>query len=159
MRSYYSIWLSTFGMKPSMPSGHEMQEVSFRNLSYSLINPLKPIVHAHISLNCPQEFNYFTRMAMHADYSLVVKDRARQRLNSRQNWREELPSFILIPDSSVIKRKKAISGSRLLGPGDVDDYHRHLPSDPADRGYKGLSGHPHRSTAVLYLVSSWLQNR
>ena len=88
---------------------------------------LKPIAHA--SLHCPQEFNYFTCMA---DYSLVVKDRARQRLNSRQNLREELPSFILIPDSSVIERKKAISGRRLLRPGDVDDYHRHLLSDPAD---------------------------
>ena len=49
------------------------------------VNPLKPIAHAHILLNCPQEFNYFTCMAMHADYSLVVKDRARQRLNSRKN--------------------------------------------------------------------------
>ena len=47
----------------------------------------------------------------------------------------------------MIDRKKAISGSRLLGPGDVDDYHRHLPSETAGRGYKGLSGHPHRSTA------------
>ena len=49
------------------------------------LNPLKPIAHAHISLNCPQEFNYFTCMAMHADYSLVVKDRTRQRLNSWKN--------------------------------------------------------------------------
>ena len=85
-------------------------------------------------MNCPQEINSFTCVVVHAVDSLIVNDRARYGLNSRQNQREELPSFILMPSSHVID---AISGSSLFGLNDVADYHRRLPSDPAESSYKG----------------------
>ena len=110
--------------------------VKIRWWSFEIFNLLKPIAHAHISQNCPQEFKYFACMAVHDDYSFVVKE---------GKTATELTTEL---------KRRAPKLHFDFGTGDVDEYHCYQHSHPTDSCYKGLSGPSHRSTAVLYLVSS-----
>ena len=90
--------------------------VKIRWCSFEIFNPLKPIVHAHISQNCPQEFNCFTCMQVYADYSLVVKDgKTATEITAELKRRSPKLHFD-------------------FGANDVDNYHCHQHSDPEYKG-------------------------